>query len=56
MGLVISEYELARKAKGVQSFKALNAKIYLITNGVGGRQVLMFPELNPKRGNYSWIF
>jgi hypothetical protein len=29
---------------GVQSFKALTPKIYLITNGLGVRQVLMFPE------------
>ncbi len=31
--------------KGVQSVQALNAKIYLITNGLRGRQVLLFPEL-----------
>jgi hypothetical protein len=31
--------------KRAQSFKALTAKIYLITDGLKGRQVLMFPEL-----------
>jgi hypothetical protein len=30
--------------KGVQSVKALTAKIYQITNVWGGRQVLMFLE------------
>jgi hypothetical protein len=45
MKLVISEHELVHRAKGVHSLKALSAKIYLITNGLGGRQALMFPEL-----------
>ncbi len=31
--------------EGAQSFKALTDKIYLITNGLGDRQVLIFPEL-----------
>jgi hypothetical protein len=31
--------------EGAQSFKALTAKISIITDGLGGQQVLMFPEL-----------
>jgi hypothetical protein len=31
--------------KGVQSFKALSSKLFLITNGLEGLQVLMFAEL-----------
>jgi hypothetical protein len=38
--------------KGVQSFKALIAKIVLITNtGLGSRQVLMSPNSDPNRIN-----
>jgi hypothetical protein len=35
--------------KEVQSFKALTAKIYLIINGLGGQQVLMYPYPNSNR-------
>ncbi len=31
--------------------KALTAKIFLIINGLGGRQVLMFPNSNPNNIN-----
>jgi hypothetical protein len=31
--------------KGVQSSMALTVKIYLITNSLRGRQVIMFPDL-----------
>ncbi len=31
--------------KDVQSFKVLIAKIFIVTNGLGGWQVLIFPEL-----------
>ncbi len=37
--------------RGVKSFKALIAKIYLITNGFGGQQVLTFPNSNSKNIN-----
>jgi hypothetical protein len=36
--IIFSESDL-EFLKGAESFKALTAKIYLITNGLGGRQV-----------------
>ncbi len=42
--------------QGDQSSKALTAQIYLITIGLKGRQIFMFPELWStfcKCGNYS---
>ncbi len=42
--------------KEVQSFKALKAKIYLITNGLVVVMYLCSPNSNPiKCGNYRWF-
>ncbi len=40
---------------GVQSFKALTAKIYLITNGLRGRQVLMFLQKAESADRYTQL-
>ncbi len=39
--------------KGVQSLKANTAKVYIITNGLRGRQVYMLLELNSNF--YKWL-
>ncbi len=44
--------------KWVQNSIVLRAQIYLITNGLEGRQVLIFPELSSEKykcWNYSWV-
>jgi hypothetical protein len=45
--ILLDEHESGSIGQPFVSFKALTTKIYLIngTNGLGGRQVLMFPEL-----------
>ncbi len=42
--LLIFNYDL-EFVKGVRNSIALHAQIYLITNGLGGQQVSLFPEL-----------